>query len=62
MDGRQVIRMLKAAGWEHVSTRGDHHKFRDPRSGKITVLQHPRRDIPTGTLRAIARQTGIKFT
>lgn len=61
MDSRSVIRKLKEAGWEHVSTRGDHHKFRDPRTGRVTVVAHPVRDLKPGTLRAIERQTGLRL-
>lgn len=61
MDSRTVMTKLRKAGWELVGTRGDHHKFRHPSTGRITVVQHPRKDIPTGTLRAIEKQTGVKL-
>ena len=58
---RRVIKALRAAGWEHVATRGDHHKFRDPATGRTTTIPHPVKDLPTGTLRAIEKQTGLEL-
>lgn len=53
--------MILKAGWVHVSTRGDHHKFRDPASGRHIVVPHPVKDLTIGVLRSIERATGIKF-
>ncbi|MBR1266484.1 type II toxin-antitoxin system HicA family toxin [Bradyrhizobium sp. AUGA SZCCT0222] len=35
-----------------------HHRFRHPVSNKITIVTHPKRDVPVGTVRAIYRQLG----
>ncbi len=59
MDSRDIIRALTAAGWQHVATKGSHHQFTHPtRAGRVTV-PHPKRDIPTGTLRSIEKQAGL---
>jgi predicted RNA binding protein YcfA (HicA-like mRNA interferase family) len=61
MDSRDIIRALKAAGWQHVATKGSHHPFKHPsRPGRVTV-PHPKRDIPAGTLRSVERQAGLKL-
>lgn len=61
MQSREVIRRLKAAGWELVATKGSHHQFRHPSCpGRVTV-PHPEKDIPVGTLRSIERQSGLKL-
>lgn len=58
---REVIKILLADGWYEVSCVGDHHQFKHPaKPGKVTVV-HPEKDIPIGTLKSIARQTGITF-
>ena len=58
---REVIRMLKADGWYLIHSVGDHHQFRHPtKKGRITVT-HPVRDVPIGTLRAIEKQSGVRF-
>lgn len=58
---REVIRMLKADGWYEVGCDGDHHQFKhSSKSGRVTVT-HPKKDIPTGTLKSISKQSGVIF-
>jgi predicted RNA binding protein YcfA (HicA-like mRNA interferase family) len=52
------MRQLMASGFELVSVRGSHHKFRHPLTGKLVILPHPRDDLPIGTVRSIYRQAG----
>jgi predicted RNA binding protein YcfA (HicA-like mRNA interferase family) len=55
-DSRRIIARLKAEGFEFVSIRDSHHKFR---KGALTiVVPHPKRSLPTGTARAIAKAAG----
>ena len=61
MDSRAVIAVLRSQGWVQVSQKGSHVLFKHPqRLGRITV-PHPQRDIPTGTLRSIEKQAGLKL-
>jgi predicted RNA binding protein YcfA (HicA-like mRNA interferase family) len=61
MDSRQVIKALKADGWEQVAQKGSHVQFKHPtKPGRVTV-PHPKRDIPTGTLKGIEKQASLKF-
>ena len=55
-DSRRIIARLKADGFELVSIRGSHHKFR--KGGLTIVVPHPKRNLPTGTARAIAKAAG----
>lgn len=57
-DSRDIIRRLEQEGFRLVSIRGSHHKFRHPVSNKVTIITHPKRDMPIGTVRAIYRQVG----
>ena len=58
---REMLKMLKADGWYEVNCVGDHHQFKYPsKPGRVTVT-HPRKDIPTETLKSIAQQSGITF-
>ncbi len=53
---RDIIKRLKAEGFELVSIKGAHQKFR---RGAITVVvPHPKKDLPLGTARSIARTVG----
>ncbi|MAE94905.1 MAG: addiction module toxin, HicA family [Deltaproteobacteria bacterium] len=61
MNSRQLLRRLKAAGWEKVSQVGSHVQLKHPeRPGRVTV-PHPKRELPRGTLRSIERQAGIRL-
>lgn len=61
MDSRQLIRNLEQDGWYRVAQRGSHVQFKHPaKPGRVTV-PHPKKDIPVGTLKSIARQAGLNF-
>ncbi|MBV9509704.1 MAG: type II toxin-antitoxin system HicA family toxin [Caulobacteraceae bacterium] len=61
MNSREVIAAIEADGWVEVTQRGSHKQFKHPvKTGRVTV-PHPKRDIPAGTLRSIAKQAGIKL-
>ena len=58
MDSREVIRRLEAEGWQRIGGKGSHRKYGHPNRDTRVTLQHPRKDIPVGTLRNIFRQAG----
>ncbi|MGA7462754.1 MAG: type II toxin-antitoxin system HicA family toxin [Candidatus Korobacteraceae bacterium] len=61
MNSRDIIRELKKDGWYEVNQVGSHKQFKHPKkAGRVTV-PHPKRDVPTGTLRSIGKQAGIKL-
>jgi predicted RNA binding protein YcfA (HicA-like mRNA interferase family) len=55
-DSRKILKRLVAEGWEPVSVRGSHHKFR--KGGRTLIVPHPKKDLPAGTARAIAKDAG----
>lgn len=55
-NSKDIIRRLEAEGWVLVSSRGSHHKFR--RDGRALIVPHPKKDLPLGTARNIARAAG----
>lgn len=55
-NSRAIIRRLEAEGWVAVSSRGSHHKFK--KGGITLVVPHPKKDLPVGTARSIARAAG----
>jgi predicted RNA binding protein YcfA (HicA-like mRNA interferase family) len=58
---REVIAVLEREGWEQVRQKGSHLQFKHPRRpGRVTV-PHPNPDIPTGTLKSIEKQSGLKL-
>ncbi|MGS0742006.1 type II toxin-antitoxin system HicA family toxin [Glaciimonas sp. GG7] len=60
MNSTDIINQLKAAGWTHVSTRGSHHKYRHPVTGKSVVVPHPKKDLAIGTAKSILKQADLK--
>jgi predicted RNA binding protein YcfA (HicA-like mRNA interferase family) len=55
-NSRDIIRRLEAEGWVLVSSKGSHHKFRN--NGRTVIVPHPKKDLPLGTARNIARFAG----
>ena len=54
MTAREVETLLKQHGFELVSQRGSHRKWRHPRLGlPVIVPEHKGRVLPIGTLRNI---------
>jgi predicted RNA binding protein YcfA (HicA-like mRNA interferase family) len=55
-DSKRIVKRLRDEGYEFVGAKGSHHKFR---KGAITIIvPHPKKDLPIGTARSIARLAG----
>ncbi|MBF0259287.1 MAG: type II toxin-antitoxin system HicA family toxin [Desulfamplus sp.] len=59
MNSKEIIKKLTQDGFEHTNTTGDHWKFK--KEGRIVVVPHPKKDLPTGTVRNIYRQAGWEW-
>ncbi|MGH8533762.1 MAG: type II toxin-antitoxin system HicA family toxin [Gammaproteobacteria bacterium] len=60
MNGKEVIKRLKEAGFIVVRSQGSH--FRLARGAiKVSVPVHGRRDLKPGTLASIERQSRVKL-
>ena len=57
-NSRKILTRLLREGWEPTGISGSHHKFRHIATGKVIVVPHPKKDLPTGTARAIAKFAG----
>ncbi|PHS21755.1 MAG: addiction module toxin, HicA family [Robiginitomaculum sp.] len=55
-NSKQIIKRLKADGFEFISAKGSHQKFR--KGDKTVIVPHPKKDLPNGTARSIAKQAG----
>jgi predicted RNA binding protein YcfA (HicA-like mRNA interferase family) len=61
MRSGDVIAALQEDGWYEVARKGSHVQFKHPdKPGRVTV-PHPKRDLPTGTLRSIEKQSGLRL-
>jgi predicted RNA binding protein YcfA (HicA-like mRNA interferase family) len=62
MKSRDVIRVLKADGWEEARSKGSHLQMKHPtKPGTVTVPMHGAKDIKPPTLASIGRQAGLKL-
>lgn len=61
VDSRTVIKRIEAEGWQLVRGTGSHHQFRHPSRPGTVAVPHPRKDMPVGTLKSIARQSGVNM-
>jgi len=58
---RDIIRKIEADGWSLKNTVGSHRQYVHPaKPGKVTIAGHPSLDLPTGVLRGILKQAGLK--
>ncbi len=55
---REIIRRLRADGWQLVRTRGSHRQYRRPGKPGLVTVPHPKRTIAIGTMRNIFRKAG----
>ena len=60
MNGKDIIKLLKAQGWEVLRQEGSHVRL-GKGDGRTTVPVHGTRDVKSGTLASIERQTGVKL-
>lgn len=56
---QEVIRLLRALGFEEVRQRGSHKQFRHADGRATTVPFHKGRDVSPSLLRKIARDIGV---
>jgi len=55
-NSRKIIKKLQDDGFELVSVKGSHHKYR--LGAKIVIVPHPKKQLPLGTARSIAKMAG----
>lgn len=59
MDSLAVIQKLKGNGWYEVNHVVSHQQFKHLEKVGCVTVPHPKRDIPIGTLKSMAKQAGI---
>ncbi len=52
-----IIKILKENGFEFVSQKGSHKKFK--KDSDIVIVPDPKKEIPAGTFSSIVRQAGL---
>jgi len=60
LKGREVVRALELAGFTIVRTSASHHIMkRAGQEGTVSVPVHAGKDVKTGTLASVIRQSGL---
>lgn len=62
MNSRKVIQLITRAGWVFVRQTGSHRHYRHPTMPGTTTVPDPKSELPTGTLKSIEKQSGVKLT
>lgn len=60
LSSAEIIRTLLKFGFQLVSQRGSHQKYR--KEGRTVIVPSPKKEIPQGTFRSILRQSGLNST
>lgn len=55
-DSKKIIKRLQSDGFVFVSAKGSHHKYR--KDTVTIVVPHPKKDLPLGLARSIAKLAG----
>lgn len=55
----QIVKILEANGFEYVTQRGSHRKYRNESRGKTAIVPAGKKEIPRGTVGSIIRQSGL---
>lgn len=55
-DSKKIVRRLLSEGFVLVASKGSHHKF--AKGGVVVIVPHPKKDLPLGTARSIAKMVG----
>ena len=57
--GKELVKLLKAAGWVSARIEGSHHILVRGTS-TISIPVHGKKDLKKGTLEALRKQGGLK--
>lgn len=61
MHSRELIKILKEAGYYFVRSSGSHHHFAHPSDpGRVITVPHPKHDLAKPLVKAILKQAGLK--
>jgi predicted RNA binding protein YcfA (HicA-like mRNA interferase family) len=60
MNSRDLVRVLKEAGWYEVRVAGCHHIFKHATLPGHLSVPHPKKDLGTGLIEKILKQAGLK--
>lgn len=60
MTPKEMMKLLEANGFICVRTNGSHHMYKNPETGKTTVVPLHAKDLKKGLEQQILKQAGLK--
>nr|DAW55804.1 MAG TPA: hypothetical protein [Caudoviricetes sp.] len=60
MTPKEIVKLLEKNGFEYVGSNGSHRKYRNPKTGKTTIVPFHAKDLKPGTEKNILRMAGLK--
>ena len=61
MNSAEIVRRLESEGGRKAHQADSHIQFKHPEKPGAVTVSHPKKDLPTGTLRSIYRQAGWQW-
>lgn len=58
---KEIIKILKQNGWKLDRIRGSHYILKKEETNQQTIVPVSKNSIPIGTVKAIEKQSGMKF-
>ena len=59
-ESADLIKQLQRKGWVLRSIKGSHHIFVHPTRGGHISVPHPKKDLGSGLVEKLLKQTGLK--
>lgn len=60
MTPKEIVRLLEQNGFVLVGSSGSHRKYRNPATGKTTIVPFHAKDLKPGTEKNILKLAGLK--
>ncbi len=60
MTPKEMIKILERNGFVLISSNGSHHKYKNNKTGKVTIVPVHSNELKKGLEQAILKQAGIK--
>ncbi len=57
---KEMVRLLEANGFVFVRSNGSHRLYRNPQTGRSTIVPYHNKTLKPGTEKNILKQAGLK--
>jgi len=60
MDSKELMKLMKKAGWKVIRVRGSHHQMAHPDFSYVITVPHPKKQLGKGLVNAILKSAKLK--